>query len=467
MNKNKILKIILAGMLILSMLVTMLPVVAHAAVFAVSSNKSSVSPGGTFTVGIALDGAGQFSVSGNNATVNSSSIWCEDSCTITATAGKSGTASVTVTAVDATGYDEAAITGSKSVSVKINTPSSNTGGNSGSTNNKPSSGTTQTQPTYTKSSVNTLKSLTISEGELSPKFNADTTSYKVDLKGNNIKFKIDATKTDSKSTISGTGEFELVTGENKFEIKVTAENGNPKIYKLTVNVEEVPAAYATFDGKEYGLISLPADVKAMDGFEEIKIDFNGVEIKGLFNSFKEVTLVHTVDEENNLAYFIWDTNANKIISKYDQMSLSGCNIALVTIPSDKQEMEGFVFEEIVVDGKKIMGWSFKDSNFVNYKLFYAMDESGQARLYQYEETTNTIQPYSNAAPVSLGSYSSMTKQVEESKTILEKLYIAIGVLSFLIVIVLILLILNKVKYKKLLKELNNNKEKMQEVIEEV
>lgn len=461
MNKNRILKIILAGMLILSILATMLPVAVSAATFSVSSNKSSVSPNGTFTVSVSVPGAGQFSISGSNATVSSSSIWCEDSCSVTATAGKSGTASVTVSAIDATGYDETAVTGSKTVSVKINTPSTNTG-SSGSTTSKPNGGTTQTQPTYTKSSVNTLKSLTISEGELSPKFNPDTTSYTVDLKGNNIKFKIDAVKTDNKSTMSGTGEFELVTGENKFEIKVTAENGNPKIYKLTVNVKEVPVAHTTFEGEEYGLISLPADVKAMEGFEETKIDFNGVELKGLFNSFKEITLVHTVDKENNLAYFIWDVNNNKIISKYEQMALSGCNIALITIPNDKQDMEGFVFEEITVDGKKIMGWSFKDSNFINYKLFYAMDESGQARLYQYEETTNTIQPYSNAAPISIGSYNSMTNQVEESKVILERLYISIGVLSFLIVVVFILLILNKAKYKKLVKEFNN-KDNHQEV----
>ena len=463
MNKNRILKIILAGMLILSMLVTMLPMVVNAASFSVSSNKSSVSPNGTFTVTIAVPGAGQFSVSGNNATVSSSSVWCEDKCSITATAGKSGTASVTVSAVDATGYDETAVTGSKTVSVKINTPTTNTG-NSGSSSNKPSGGTTQTQPTYTKSSVNTLKGLTISEGELSPKFNSETTSYTVNLKGNDIKFKINAERTDSKSKVSGTGEFELMTGENKFEIKVTAENGNPKIYKLTVIVEEVPVAHSYYEGKKFGIVSLPADVKGMDGFEEIKIDFDGTEIEGLHDSLKEITLVYAVDEEGkNYNYFVWDTKGNKIISKYETVNLSGCNLVLINVPDEKQEMEGFEYKEIVVDNKELMGWSFEDSNFINYKLFYAMDENGKERLYQYEETTNTIQPYSNAAPISNGKYVALTKEAEKGKAMLEKLFIAIGVLSFSIVVVLILLIANKIKYKKLLKKFSNPEEKIEEV----
>lgn len=458
MNKNRILKIILAGMLILSMLVTMLPMVANAASFSISSNKSSVSPNGTFTVTITVPGAGQFSVSGNNATVSSSSVWCEDKCSVTATAGKSGTASVTVSAVDATGYDETAVTGSKTVSVKINTPSSNTGNSSSGNTNTPS------KPAYIKSSVNTLKGLTISTGELSPKFDSETTSYTVNLKGNNLKLQIDAVKTDSKSKVSGTGEFELETGENKFEIKVTAENGNPKIYKLTVLVEEEPVAFSNYEGKKLGLVSLPADVKGMDGFEEIVVDYDGTKVEGLYDSFKKLTLVYAMDEEEKTYnYFIWDTETKTIKAKYETINLSGCNLVLVEVPSEKQQMNGFEYKNIVIDGKKLMGWSFNDNNFVNYKLFYAMDESGQERLYQYEETTNTIQPYSNAAPVSLGNYNSMAKEAEENKELLKLLFIAIGVLSFLIVVVVILLILNKSKYKKMLKEYTNSQNKTEKL----
>lgn len=83
------------------------------------------------------------------------------------------------------------------------------------------------------SSVNTLSSLTISSGTLSPKFSSDTTSYSATVDA--FKVTINATKTDGKSTISGnTGEVSLNYGVNTFRINVTSESGSTKTYTITI-----------------------------------------------------------------------------------------------------------------------------------------------------------------------------------------------------------------------------------------
>lgn len=119
---------VLKHFVVVSLLIGICTTAVAAASFSLSKSKSTVKPGGSFTVTITVNGAGKFGIVGSNATVSTSSIWCENSCRFTVTAGSEGTAKVTVTAQDATGWDETPVTGSKSVSVsvKANSTSSNT-----------------------------------------------------------------------------------------------------------------------------------------------------------------------------------------------------------------------------------------------------------------------------------------------------------------------------------------------------
>ena len=90
------------------------------------------------------------------------------------------------------------------------------------------------------STVNTLKSLSVSGYDLSPEFNEDTLEYSVSVPPTTTKVTIDATRKDNASKVEGTGEFEVNEGQNKFEIKVTAESGALRTYIVTVNVVPRP-----------------------------------------------------------------------------------------------------------------------------------------------------------------------------------------------------------------------------------
>lgn len=85
------------------------------------------------------------------------------------------------------------------------------------------------------STDNSLSSLTISKGTLSPIFNTNTTTYNVDVDKDVSSININAKATDSKATVIGIGTKSLSYGNNKFSIVVTAENGSKKTYTININ----------------------------------------------------------------------------------------------------------------------------------------------------------------------------------------------------------------------------------------
>ena len=82
----------------------------------------------------------------------------------------------------------------------------------------------------------TLSSLTVSSGTLTPTFNANTTSYTVEVSSSLENITINATTTHANATVTGTGQKPLSMGSNPFDIVVTAEDGTTtKTYTVTVN----------------------------------------------------------------------------------------------------------------------------------------------------------------------------------------------------------------------------------------
>lgn len=84
-------------------------------------------------------------------------------------------------------------------------------------------------------SNNYLSSLEIENQTLSPTFEKNTISYTVNVDSLTTSVNIIATPEVETSTISGIGEFSLVTGVNTFNINVTAEDTSVKTYVIVVN----------------------------------------------------------------------------------------------------------------------------------------------------------------------------------------------------------------------------------------
>lgn len=121
----------------------------------------------------------------------------------------------------------------------IKQPETNNNQNTGSSNNnqatsKPQINTNNQQTTTLSSNAN-LKSLHLNIEGLTPAFNKNVVTYNLVVSDNINNINVNASPEDSNAKVSITGNNNLVTGLNKINIKVTAQNGkNSKTYTINV-----------------------------------------------------------------------------------------------------------------------------------------------------------------------------------------------------------------------------------------
>lgn len=332
MRKN-ILKKVLLAIVLAAIIALLLTVKSYAATsISISTSKSSVAPGESFTVTVSAVGAGPVNTTVSNGSGGKRDFLDNSSYSFTCTAGSSG--SVTIYASGTLGDyatgDEANRSASKTVSIVQ--PNKNTGGNSnggssngGNTTRKPNTNNS-TKPTETKeekkSTDSTLSSLSIAEGAITPEFNKDVKEYAITVPNEVTKLNITATPTDSKATVSVTEYEELKEGENIITISVTAEDGTTKtdyVIKATrqrkeLALEKLIIKYTNQNGEvvevpltpefisniyEYSIETLEYWVKSLDIEALANIEGATIEISGT-DSLKEGENVITITVKNKI-----------------------------------------------------------------------------------------------------------------------------------------------------------------------
>ena len=113
--------------------------------------------------------------------------------------------------------------------------------------------------TLAKSKNADLKSLGVTDETISPAFDKDTISYSVTVPSDTDKATITAELDDDRASLTGTGEKDLIYGDNSFDVVVTAEDGTTtKTY--TVNITREKKTDAT-------LKDLKVDGSTVEGFD--------------------------------------------------------------------------------------------------------------------------------------------------------------------------------------------------------
>ncbi len=135
-----------------------------------------------------------------------------------------------------------------------------------------------------KSNINTLSSLSITEVNLTPAFNANTTSYTVNTDLDKIT--INATKTDSNASVTGTGSKTLKYGKNTFSVVVKAEDGSTKTYIIVVNRKDNRNSDSSLKSLSIssGQIKFYANTKSYN--ISLKEDVESFSVEGVANNSK-------------------------------------------------------------------------------------------------------------------------------------------------------------------------------------
>ncbi|MFR2739968.1 MAG: cadherin-like beta sandwich domain-containing protein [[Clostridium] innocuum] len=386
----------------------------HAASLSVTASASTIYVGDsvTFTVS-ASGGAGNISVSG----AANGTYWLENSSqSFTVTASAEGTLTVSASGTLGDFNTEKDVPVSGSASVQVVTRPKETPKNETPQKQETQKPEEKKQEEKKLSSNANLASLSISQGTLSPKFTASKTQYTVNLNGDVSSIKVNATAADSKAMVYGTGTKSLKPGKNTISVSVAAEDGSTKEYTITVNVDETPLVYVSYNGAKLGFVrSLDGVDKPAKSFEAVKIKVDGKEVKAWKSNLLKKTVVYLQDDKTKEKnYYIYNTDTNTVETMLRPMALLGNNVFVVDVPKNLQTREGMNFTTVKIDNYELNGWTFKDTAFENYALIYVMDEKGNMVYYQYEATEKTLQLYSGAATIPQSAYDQYRKDVDAS-----------------------------------------------------
>ena len=399
--------------------------------YTISLSSTSVTKGKSVTLYIKANNcAGRFDISSSDSTVASISetySFIDNATnTITISGLNSGTATITVKASDVTDYDGNTVSGTKTLTLKVN--------NSTSSNNSSCSQQNNNNSQTEKSNDATLKSLSIDDANISPEFKSDILEYNVEVESGVEKLKINATPNNNKATVSGAGEVTVKEGLNKISISVTAEDGSRKTYTINITVKEKEPIIVKINGKNYTIIRKEEGLPEVDLFEKTKVKIGEEEVAAYYNSDLKIYLVGLRDDKNNIGMYIYDTDKNTY-TRYNWITVGGVTLYLKDAP---KKLENFTKYKETINNISID--LYKLNNNEKIGLIYGTNvKTGNTGWYIYDKDDETLARYYN-------------KEVDIYKNKISnyKNYLMIFmVLVSVIILVLISLITNKkIKKKK-------------------
>lgn len=301
-----------------------------------------------------------------------------------------GTASVSVSAANIVynSMAEVALTGA-SMSVTVSAPS-------------------------TASANNSLKSLQISPGTLSPAFSPKTMNYTVTVDNSVTQIAVTAVPEDDEAGVTNlSGNDNLSVGENIIKIQVTAENNNVANYSIKVTrqavsetteevepVEKAPEETeketrleVTVDNQKLYIYNNFKKGKIPEEFEKSTSIYHNQEINVVKNSTGNLVLVYLVDEnDENGAFYVYDETASSFSEFVEVIGVTNRYFVVspessVTIPT------GYIETTIELDGKTVQAWYLDTDETSGFYLIYAVNLEGQIGFYQYDLVEGTFQRF--------------------------------------------------------------------------
>lgn len=273
-----------------------------------------------------------------------------------------------------------------------------------------------------QSADNSLKSLTISPGTLSPAFTGKTTTYSATVGSDVTSIAVSATPVNDKATVeSVTGNTELKAGTNTIKVVVKAENGVTATYTINVTKqggaaaeptdeeqpEETPETAeptVTVGGTAYQIAD---DFTAEDipvDFTETTINYHGTDYKGV--SFDKGSLglvwMKPVDAADaGGRFFVYDSTRD-VCYPFVKLSHGEKYVIALLAPIDFTMPENYVQTELAAgDAGNITAYQItqEETELVSdFYTFYAVNSDGTEGWYQYDALEGTYQR-ANAADV--------------------------------------------------------------------
>lgn len=266
-----------------------------------------------------------------------------------------------------------------------------------------SSGKVTAKAPASYSSDNTLKSLQISPGTLSPAFSPDRTTYNATVDADVTELVVSAAANDSAAKISISGR-RMDPGSNTTTITVTAEDDSVKKYIIyttkLVDGQEATTEDAsqavnndgtvTIDGRKYSVVKDYSGITIPDGYQEIDYDYNGQKINAVKGIKTGLILMYLESEDGKGGFYIYDETA-KTFSPYNTVAEPEITYVVLPITNSLDKPAGYALTRFTMNGKEVQVLMDADRQ---YCLFYGVSSLGEKGWFRYRVSDGSIQAYS-------------------------------------------------------------------------
>ena len=406
-----------------------------------SVDNTGVLSGGNDTVVVIGDAAGQ----PNSASVSFSAVGA-GTCTITATVRSAGDA-------DGNPVDFGGASATVTVNNAAQQPTDTNGGNTGSNTGSNTDGTTDGSSTAqtTQSSDNTLKSIVLSNGSLSPAFSPKTKNYTATVDNSVTSLSISATPTDQTAKVTSvSGNDNLQVGENTITITVKAENGVTAKYTIVVTrrdatdpenseAQEEKKSYE-INGSNWGISTEITEEEVLQDFTLSSILIDNLEYPCLSFNNGSLDLIKMVSEDGlNIGFFVYDKDQGAI---YPFAKISGEEHYVIILMPDVADVPGDYAEvTLAIEGKAdVTAYQKADDELY---LIYCINDRGEKGWYQYDPVEETyiryVAPVETVEQVVEAQNPDTALQAEVANLKLERTII-LAVCGIILVILLIIII---------------------------
>lgn len=358
--------------------------------------------------------------------------------------------------------------GGASASVRVKNEANENNSNKSDSSNGSDTSDNNSDDNKTKSADNSLTSLTLSSGSLSPAFKYNVTNYTAEVANDVTSVVVSAKTSNANATVESVkGGENLSVGANKIQIVVKAENGVTATYTITVTRKESgdttddntdePEPDNTDEPQEQcydigGVKMYPSE----DGDEsQIPEGFALSEITLWEKAYpywvndtigSDVGLIYLVDEnkENGAWYRISEASpyeANPFICFKSEYGY------IIATPEKMNETApaGYTSETINIEGKGVADAFVKAGDEENC-LIYAVNQDGVYGLYQYDLQDRTYMRYKET-PVAEDTQVPEEPTIEDSTKVsdLESqnrllFYAFIVVVAILLIVIVVLVV---------------------------
>jgi len=430
---------------------------------------------------------------GGTVTINLGKMSMANSNTVSVTfkAATSGTASLNasvISAVDNDTVEDVALSGA-SASVTVANQTTGTGDSEG--------GETAEEP---KSGDNSLSSLKLSNGTLSPGFKYNVTKYTATVEYDVTKVVVSAKASSAKATIesvTGDGTVDLKVGENTIQVVVKAENGVKATYTIVVtrkaesdtpepsesesestseSTSEAQAPEVSevlqWNGEQLAVApEIPEDTVPTD-FEETTVVVKGQQMQALSFTRGDLKLLYLNNTNDAGSLYVYD-EVQETIYPFIKID-SERSYVMVLLPNEAVEPapEGFEACTFSIEGKGLVTayqltsveaeveeeetvWSLfaqeifqaAEPQASEFYLLYCMNDAGEKGWYMYDAVEGTVQRYlasvysvqadGEVVEEENDDYVQLEEELKAAKT---TQYIIIGVAAAVIVVLIIIIV---------------------------